>query len=119
MFGWFKSVSAAERRTFWGCFGGWALDALDVQMFSLVLSTIVAEWAITKTEAGLVSSATLIASALGGWLAGALADRIGRVRTLQLTIVFFSVSTFACAFAQNYAQFVTLKTLQGLGFGVV
>jgi len=117
MFGWFKSVSAAERRTFWGCFGGWALDALDVQMFSLVLSTIVAEWAITKTEAGLVSSATLIASALGGWLAGALADRIGRVRTLQLTIVFFSVSTFACAFAQNYAQFVTLKTLQGLGFG--
>ncbi len=117
MFGWFKSVSAAERRTFWGCFGGWALDALDVQMFSLVLSTIVAQWAITKTEAGLVSSATLIASALGGWLAGALADRIGRVRTLQLTIVFFSVSTFACAFAQNYAQFVTLKTLQGLGFG--
>jgi MFS family permease len=117
MFGWFKSVSAVERRTFWACFGGWALDALDVQMFSLVLSTIVAEWAITKTEAGLVSSATLIASALGGWLAGALADRIGRVRTLQLTIVFFSVSTFACAFAQDYAQFITFKTLQGLGFG--
>ncbi|HVW52854.1 MAG TPA: MFS transporter [Trinickia sp.] len=117
MFSWFKDISPTERRTFWACFGGWALDALDVQMFSLVIPAIIAEWAIGKTEAGLVSGATLVASALGGWIAGALADRIGRVRTLQITVAFFSVFTFACAFSQDFTQFLVLKTLQGLGFG--
>jgi len=117
MFSWFKEISPVERRTFWACFGGWALDALDVQMFSLVIPAIIAEWAIGKTEAGLVSGATLVASALGGWIAGALADRIGRVRTLQITVAFFSIFTFACAFSQDFTQFIVLKTLQGLGFG--
>lgn len=117
MSSWFKEISPAERRTFWACFGGWALDALDLQMFSLVIPAIMAEWAIGKTQAGIVSGATLVASALGGWIAGALADRIGRVRTLQLTVAFFSVFTFACAFSQNFNQFLALKTLQGLGFG--
>ncbi|GLU33104.1 MFS transporter [Trinickia caryophylli] len=117
MFTWFKQISPTERRTFWACFGGWALDALDVQIFSLVIPAIIAEWAIGKTEAGFVSGATLVASALGGWIAGAMADRIGRVRTLQITVAFFSVFTFACAFAQNFPQFLVLKTLQGFGFG--
>jgi MFS family permease len=117
MFSWFKQISPTERRAFWACFGGWALDALDVQMFSLVIPAIIAEWGIGKTQAGMVSGATLIASALGGWIAGALADRIGRVRTLQLTVAFFSVFTFACAFSHNFEQFIVLKTLQGFGFG--
>ncbi|PMS17458.1 MFS transporter [Trinickia dabaoshanensis] len=117
MFSWFKDISPVERRTFWACFGGWALDALDVQIFSLVIPAIIAEWGIGKTQAGLVSGATLVASALGGWIAGALADRMGRVRTLQFTVAFFSVFTFACAFAHNFQQFLVLKTLQGLGFG--
>ncbi|RKT13485.1 putative MFS family arabinose efflux permease [Paraburkholderia sp. RAU2J] len=114
---WFREISSSERRTFWACFGGWALDSLDVQIFSLVIPTIVAQWSISRTQAGLVSGATLVAAALGGWAAGMLSDRLGRVKTLQWTIAFFSVFTFLCAFAQNYPQFLFLKTLQGFGFG--
>ncbi|WP_250501116.1 MFS transporter [Caballeronia sp. GAWG1-5s-s] len=117
MFNWFKEISGNERRTFWACFGGWALDSLDVQMFSLVIPAIITEWSISRTQAGLVSGVTLVASALGGWIAGMLSDRFGRVRTLQWTVAFFSVFTFLCAFAQNYPQFLVLKTLQGFGFG--
>ncbi|KVE38592.1 MFS transporter [Burkholderia sp. BDU5] len=117
MFKWFGTISARERRTFWACFGGWALDALDVQMFSLVIPAIIAEWSLSRTQAGFVGGATLVASAIGGWAAGLLSDRFGRVRTLQWTIAFFSVGTFLCAFATSYPQFVILKTLQGLGFG--
>lgn len=117
MFGWFKEISAGEKRTFWACFGGWALDALDVQMFSLVIPTIIAAWHIGKTEAGLVSGITLVASALGGWIAGAMTDRLGRVRTLQITVAWFSLATFASAFAQNFEQFLALKAVQGFGFG--
>ena len=117
MFSWYRQVSKGERYTFWACFGGWALDALDVQMFSLVIPAIIAEWGISKTQAGLVSGVTLVASALGGWICGAAADRYGRVKTLQVTVIFFSVFTLLSAFAQNYPQFIVLKALQGLGFG--
>ena len=117
MFSWYRQVSKGERYTFWACFGGWALDALDVQMFSLVIPAIIAEWGISKTQAGLVSGVTLVASALGGWICGAAADRFGRVKTLQVTVVFFSVFTLLSAFAQNYPQFIVLKALQGFGFG--
>ncbi|MDN7674453.1 MFS transporter [Burkholderia oklahomensis] len=117
MFKWFGAISARERRTFWACFGGWALDALDVQMFSLVIPAIIAEWSLSRTQAGFVGGATLVASAIGGWAAGMLSDRFGRVRTLQWTIAFFSVGTFLCAFATSYPQFVILKMLLGLGFG--
>lgn len=117
MFKWFSEISGNERRTFWACFGGWALDSLDVQMFSLVIPAIIVEWSISRTQAGLVSGVTLVASALGGWIAGMLSDRLGRVRTLQWTVAFFSVFTFLCAFAQNYPQFLVLKALQGFGFG--
>ncbi|MGF6380753.1 MFS transporter [Paraburkholderia atlantica] len=117
MFKWFSQISGNERRTFWACFGGWALDSLDVQMFSLVIPAIIAEWSISRTQAGLVSGVTLVASALGGWIAGMVSDRLGRVKTLQWTVACFSVFTFLCAFAQNYPQFLVLKTLQGFGFG--
>lgn len=106
-----------ERRTFWACLGGWSLDALDVQMFSLVIPALIASWHVSNTEAGLVSSVTLFASALGGWLGGALSDRFGRVRALQITILWFALATFVSAFTQSFEQLLVIKGLQGLGFG--
>jgi len=117
MFDWYKRVSINERKTFWGCFAGWGLDALDVQMFTLAIPAIIAAYGIDKTQAGLISGVTLVCSALGGWFAGAISDRLGRIRTLQFTILWFSVFTFLCAFAQTFPQLLVLKALQGFGFG--
>ena len=117
MFRWYREINPTERRTFWSCFGGWALDALDVQMFSIALPALIAAFSLDKAQAGLIGSITLVTSALGGWVAGALSDRFGRVRILQLTIVWFSAFTFLCAFAQTATQLFVLKGLQGLGFG--
>lgn len=117
MFTWYKQGTPLERNTFWGCFAGWGLDALDVQMFTLAIPAIITAYGIDHTQAGAISSVTLISSALGGWIAGALSDRIGRVRTLQMTILWFAGFTFLCAFAQNFPQLLVLKALQGFGFG--
>jgi len=117
MFSWYRNGTRIERNTFWGCFAGWALDALDVQMFTLAIPAIIAAYGIDKAQAGAISSVTLISSALGGWIAGALSDRIGRIRTLQLTILWFAGFTFLCAFAQTFPQLLVLKALQGFGFG--
>jgi MFS family permease len=117
MFTWYRRSTELEQRTFWGCFAGWALDALDVQMFTLAIPAIIVAYGIDKTQAGAISSVTLISSALGGWIAGAASDRIGRVRTLQLTILWFAGFTCLCALAQSFPQLLVLKALQGFGFG--
>jgi MFS family permease len=117
MFAWFREASGAERRTFWGCFGGWALDAMDVQLYSLVIPTLIAGWGISKTQAGLLATSALLLSAVGGWIAGLLSDRIGRVRTLQITILWFAFFTFVSGFAQNFEQLFAARALMGLGFG--
>src|SRR4029077_20839924 len=56
-------------------------------------------------------------SAFGGWLAGYLADRIGRVRTLQITIAWFSIFTLLWPFAQSFEQLMAFRPLLGRGFG--
>lgn len=50
--GWYQELSAKERRTFWACFAGWALDAMDVQLYSLVIATLSLLWSISRGDAG-------------------------------------------------------------------
>jgi MFS family permease len=90
---------------------------MDVQLYSLVIATLSVLWSISRGDAGLLATATLLASSLGGWLVGVLADRFGRVRMLQITILWFSVFTFLCAFANSYEQLFLFRSLQGFGFG--
>jgi MFS family permease len=114
---WYVELAPGERRTFWACFGGWALDALDVQIFSFAIPAIIATFSITNVDAGLIGTVTLLTSALGGWFAGLLADRFGRVRMLQTTIIWFAVFTFLSGFAQTYHQLLVSRALMGFGFG--
>ncbi len=117
MLAWFADLNPRERRTMTACFGGWSLDALDVQIFSFVIPSLLALWTITTGEAGELATVTLLVSAFGGWLAGAACDRFGRVRVLQVTILWYAVFTFLCGFAQTFEQLFIFRALQGLGFG--
>jgi len=117
MIDWYRELDTAERRTFWACFGGWALDALDVQIYSFVVPALIALWHITNAEAGLLATSALVISAFGGWLAGMLADRVGRARLLMITVAWFAFFTFLSGFTQNFEQLLVVRGLQGLGFG--
>lgn len=115
--GFYKDMTVPEKRTFWACATGWALDGMDFMIYPLVIGTIIALWKVDAGTAGLAGTVTLLASAVGGWGAGYLADRIGRVRTLQLTILWFSFFSLLCAFAQDFNQLLIFRALLGLGFG--
>ncbi|MGY4495313.1 MFS transporter [Pseudomonas sp. TE3610] len=114
---WYSSMAPQQRRTFWACFMGWALDAMDVQLFAFVIPTLLTLWGMTKGEAGVIGTSALIASALGGVIAGVLADRIGRVRVLKLAILWFSLFTGLSAFTDSFHSLLLTRSLQGLGFG--
>jgi MFS family permease len=110
-------LAPAERRTFWACFGGWVVDGIDFMMYPLVIGTIISQWNVLPSTAGFAVTATLLASAVGGWGAGILSDRVGRVRTLQITILWFSLFSLLCAFARDFTQLTIARALLGIGFG--
>lgn len=115
--GWYQNLDVTEKRTFWTCFAGWGLDAMDVQIYSFALSAIIATFHLSNTDAGLIGTVTLLTSAFGGWFAGLLADRFGRVRTLQITVAWFAVFTFLSGLAQDYTQLLICRAIMGFGFG--
>lgn len=114
---WLASLTTAERRVFTACVGGWALDAMNVQLYSFVIPALIAVWGLTRGQAGMLGTAALLVSAIGGWFAGWFADRFGRVLTLQIAILCFAVFTFLSGLAQNYAQLFVARALLGFGFG--
>ena len=114
---WLKQLSPTERSTLVATFGGWALDGMDVMVYSFVISSLMAAWHMSKNDAGILATAVLLISAVGGWLAGTLADRFGRARILQITIVWFAFFTFLSGFTHSFWQLLITRGLQGLGFG--
>ena len=114
---WLADLSSTERRVFTACIGGWALDAMNVQLYSFVIPALITVWGLTRGQAGVLGTAALLVSAIGGWVAGWFADRYGRVLTLQIAILTFAVFTFLSGLAQNYAQLFVARALLGFGFG--
>jgi len=114
---WMAQLSSRERNTLIATFGGWALDGMDVMVYSFVIPSLIAAWHISKGEAGMLGTAALLVSAAGGWLAGLLADRFGRARMLQITIAWFALFTFLSGFTHSFWELLIVRSLQGLGFG--
>ncbi len=114
---WLMRTSVSERRALLAAFAGYGLDGFDFMVYTFVIPTLIALWGMSKAEAGYIASATLLTSALGGWGAGILADRFGRVRILQLTVLWFAAFTFFSGFTQSYGQLLLTRALQGFGFG--
>src|SRR5438552_14745198 len=82
---------------------GYMLDAMDVLLYVFAIQTLRVEFGWTAATAGLASSATLIASSIGGILAGILADRFGRSRILIYTILVYSIGSAGSSTATGFA----------------
>ena len=96
---------------------GWMLDAFDVMLYSIVLVTLMRVFGMDKKTAGLLNTLTLMASAIGSFVFGFLADRFGRGRMLSASILTYSVFTFACGFSTSIAMLAAFRFLLGLGMG--
>ena len=113
-------------RGFLAAWGGWALDGMDAFIYALVLVPALTELlpnsgiAVTPANIGYYGS-VLFALFLFGWglsmMWGPIGDRIGRVRTLMLTILCYSLFTLLCGFVTNIWQLAVLRVLCGFGIG--
>ncbi len=119
-------LTSNQVRGFWAAWGGWALDGMDSFIYALVLVPAMTELlprsGIEATPANVsFYGSVLFALFLIGWglsmAWGPIADRFGRVRTLMLTILCYSIFTFLSAVAMNIWQLALLRLLAGVGIG--
>src|SRR3954454_20061950 len=99
---WYAALGASGRRAFRAAFAGYMLDAFDLIVLTLSLTAIGATFDVGTGATGALSTVTLSASAVGGILGGLLADRIGRARTLMLSVGVYSLFTFLSGLASSY-----------------
>jgi MFS family permease len=114
---WPEQVTPAERRSLVAGGLGWLLDAMDVMLYSMVLAHLMRDLGMDKATAGLLNSLTLLASALGGLLFGFVADRIGRMRSLMLSILIYSTASGASGLSDTILQLAVFRFILGLGMG--
>ena len=107
---------------------GWGFDVFDGLLFNYVAPNCVPTLlglpigsaeakAATLQWTGVLTSLLLLGWAAGGILFGRVADRIGRTRTLLLTMLLYSLGTAACAFAPNLAWLAFFRLIASLGIG--
>lgn len=114
---WYKQITATQRKALISASLGWMLDSMDIMLYAMVLAHLMKSFGMTTATAGLMSSFTLLASAVGGVLFGILADKIGRVKALMASILVYSIFTGACGLSQNIVQLAVFRILLGLGMG--
>ncbi|MBE2314872.1 MFS transporter [Solirubrobacter sp. CPCC 204708] len=115
--GWFAALGVKGRRAFRAAYAGYMLDAFDLIVLTLSLTAIGATFSVGTGATGALSTVTLSASAIGGVLGGVLADRIGRARTLMLSVGVYSLFTFLSGLATSYEMLMVFRVFQGIGFG--
>src|SRR3954467_15817551 len=115
--GWFSALGAGGRRAFRAAYAGYMLDAFDLIVLTLSLAALGAPFHVGTGATGALSTVTLSASAIGGVLGGVLADRIGRARTLMLSVAIYSLFTLLSGLATSYAMLMTFRVFEGIGFG--
>lgn len=106
---------------------GWLFDCLDQQLFNLARVPAMRELLRTDAgppDAGMVAryagystSIFLVGWAVGGLVFGVLGDRIGRAKTMMITILMYSVFTGLSAFSTAFWDFGVYRFLTGLGVG--
>lgn len=102
----------------------WLFDTMDQQIFALARMPAVAELKGlarsepgVKTGVGVATMIFMIGWATGGIIFGIMGDRVGRARTMLVTILAYSVFTGLSALSRGFWDFVLYRFLTGLGVG--
>jgi MFS family permease len=112
-----SQITSAQRRTLLAAALGWMLDAFDAMLYVMVLAHVMRDLGMSKGTAGLLNGLTLLASGIGGLFFGFVADRIGRKRALMLSILTYSVCSFASGLSTSVRMLAGFRFILGLGMG--
>lgn len=123
---WWRELSRYHWFVFAMATSAWLFDCLDQQLFIIARNPAIADLLPQGTATDVLkqwggySTAIFVAGwATGGLFFGALGDRIGRARTLTITVLLYSVFTGLSAFSRGVGDFCVYRFITGLGVGGV
>lgn len=96
---------------------GWMFDAMDVGMLSFIIAALKVDWNLSTQQMGWIGSLNSIGMAVGAFLFGILADRMGRKNVFIVTLLLFSIGSGAAAFTNSFMLFLILRFFIGMGLG--
>ncbi len=104
-------------RVFGLSWAGWVFDFYDLVLFTFLITQLQADLHFSAEMLSLCLGISLFATGLGGIIFGALGDKYGRKRTLQWTIIVYSIGTLLCAFSWSFWSLVLFRFITGFGVG--
>ncbi len=118
-------ITALQWRTGIAAWLGWLFDGLELHIYTLVATPLVIELLrvnsasdpTVKEKSAYIQAAFLTGWAVGGAFFGRLGDRLGRSRTLALTVLTYALCTGLCAASQTWWQLMLFRFLAALGIG--
>src|SRR5947208_13783533 len=108
-----EQITSAQRRTLLAASLGWMLDAFDALLYAVVLAHVMRDLGMSKGTAGLLNSLTVLASGIGGVAFGFIADRVGRKRAVMLSILTYSVCSFASGLSTSVLMLAIFRFILG------
>ncbi|QII48036.1 MFS transporter [Bacillus paralicheniformis] len=112
-----KNRPVSERRLLGIAGLGWLFDAMDVGILSFIIAALHAEWKLTPQEMSWIGSVNSIGMAVGAFVFGLLADRVGRKYVFMITLLFFSIGSGLSALTTTLWAFLVLRFFVGMGLG--
>lgn len=114
---WYRTITPEQWRALLAAKLGWMLDAMDFLLYVMAIGRLKTYFGFNDATAGLLGTITLLVSAGGGILFGAIADRVGRARALMGTILIFSLCSLGAATSQSLLQLLFWRAVLGIGMG--
>ncbi len=119
-----SELTEHQKKSGFAAWLGWFFDGLDLHLYTLVATVFVAQLLATPEKhpdvaryGSVIQAAFLLGWALGGAFFGVIGDRLGRSRTLVLTILTYALFTGLAFFAQTWWQLMVFRFLAALGIG--
>jgi len=114
---WYRTVTREQWRVLLAAKFGWMLDAMDFMLYTMAVGQLRSYFGFGDDTAGMLGTATLVMSGVGGAIFGYVADRFGRTRALMGTILIFSLASLGAATSQAVMQLLIWRSILGIGMG--
>jgi len=112
-----RDATPAQRRTLLAAMLGWMFDSMDFLLYVMAIGRLQQYFGFGSATAGMLATVTLVTAAAGGLTFGIIADKLGRVRALSLTILVYSVCSIGAATSQSVVQLAIWRAILGFGMG--